>query len=173
MTTTQWANHLDADGEDWRAVLGFPDYCATGGGKIRGPSGKILKPMKMPAGHLYVLCNRGKNGQRKLFVHRAVLLAFVGPPKPGQEARHLDGHPSNNNLENLKWGTRDENVEDRRNHGRMPIPHESSFTKLVPKDIPTIRALEGQQSSRTVAHAFDTSHTTILKIWRGERWKGY
>jgi hypothetical protein len=48
-----------------------------------------------------------------------VLEAFTGPrPEPAYHARHLDGNPQNNALANLAWGTRQENWEDRRSHGR-------------------------------------------------------
>lgn len=49
-------------------------------------------------------------------VHRLVLLAFVGPCPEGMECRHLNGVRADCRLENLAWGTRDENVEDRRRH---------------------------------------------------------
>ena len=167
-TKIEWAE------ETWNAVPGFDDYFVTISGEIRGPSGKIMKQIPMASGHLYVLCNRGRGHQRKLFVHRAVLLAYVGPSPPGCETRHLDGNPTNNVLSNLRWGTRMENVQDRRQHGRMPIPHESSFTKLTPADIPEIfRLHKAGLSSRAIGGRFGTSHTTILKILRGNRWKGY
>jgi hypothetical protein len=50
-------------------------------------------------------------------VHCAVLEAFVGPCPPGKECRHLDGNGQNNKLQNLKWGTRLENVQDSIKHG--------------------------------------------------------
>ncbi len=158
----------------WKPVLGFEGYYASQGGRILGPSGRIMRSMKMSTGHLYVFCNRGRAGQRKLFIHRAVLLAFVGLPTLKQVARHLNGNPANNSLENLVWGTKLENTEDRRVHGTMPIPHEAKDTKLVPSDIPTIFLFHKEgKSSRRIGKWFNTSHTTIQKILRGERWKGY
>lgn len=50
-------------------------------------------------------------------VHRLVLLAFVGPPPPGMECCHNDGDASNNRLENLRWGTKSDNMHDRVRHG--------------------------------------------------------
>lgn len=60
-----------------------------------------------------------------------------------------------------------------RRHAANRIPHKSKFTKLKPEDIPIIRAFRDRESSRHVAAIFGTSHTTILKIWQGKRWKGY
>jgi hypothetical protein len=137
-------------------------------------SQRILRPIVAQDGHCYVFLYDGQGHSDKIWVHRAVLLTFVGEPESDQEGRHLDGNPGNNSLDNLCWGTRLENAADRRKHGRMPAPHESGFTKLKPGDIPRIRELQKKGfSSRQVGRIYGTSHTTILKVWRGERWKGY
>ena len=160
--------------EVWKPVRGFNGYYATQNGLVRGPSGKIMSTQTTPAGYIYVMCSLGYSNRRKLLVHRAVLLAFVGCPQPGHETRHLNGNPADNRLDNLVWGTPTENSEDRRRHGRMIIPHESPFTKLKPQDIPRIFQLhDSGLSSRAIGKIFSTSHATILKILRGESWKGY
>ncbi len=46
-------------------------------------------------------------------IHRSLLETFIGPCPEGMECRHLDGDPLNNNLGNLKWGTRYENMQDK------------------------------------------------------------
>lgn len=60
------------------------------------------------------------NSDRRVRVHTLVLEAFVGPPPPGMECRHIDGNPSNNCLTNLQWGTSSENKWDRVRHGNHP-----------------------------------------------------
>jgi hypothetical protein len=76
--------------EVWRPVPGWPCK-ASSLGRVLGPSGKVLKPYNSKSGHLHVLI-RG----RKLRVHHAILVAFVGPRPPGKECRHLDDDPANN-----------------------------------------------------------------------------
>lgn len=154
---------------EWTDIPGANRYRISNYGVIVGPSGKVLRPMKSESGHLYVFIDR-----KRRYVHRLVLETYCGDCPLGMECRHLDGNPSNNHISNLRWGTKRENVEDRERHGRMPIPHLSPFTKLKPKDIPIIYFLhlEGN-SSRAIGGLFRTSHTTIQKIIRGERWKGY
>jgi len=51
-----------------------------------------------------------KLGTRRVRVNVAVQLAFAGPP----EVRHLDGDRENNRPENLAWGSRTENEQDKR-----------------------------------------------------------
>lgn len=53
----------------------------------------------------------------KEYVHRLVALVFLGPPRDGDEVRHLDGKPSNNVVKNLAWGTHLENMQDMVRHG--------------------------------------------------------
>src|SRR5690606_21466536 len=50
-------------------------------------------------------------------VHRLVLMAFVGPPREGEECRHLNGIPHDNRPINLAWGSARENWNDKRLHG--------------------------------------------------------
>jgi len=159
----------------WMKIPGHPSYSVSFDGQIwSDKTSRPLKPITSSDNYQHVFLYDGHGHSIKMRVHHAVLLAFVGPPESNEECRHLDGNPSNNSLTNLEWGTRQQNTDDRRRHGTMPIPHESQFTKLLPSDIPQIRILRQRgYSSRAVGRMYGTSHTTILKIWRGERWKGY
>ena len=58
---------------------------------------------------------------RKLreYVHRLVLLAFVGPCPEGMECRHKNRKRDDNRLDNLEWGTPDDQVEDKIRHGSL------------------------------------------------------
>ena len=178
-TKIEWVRNQDGtQGETWNKewveIPGYSEYFVSIDGQIYSTkTKKIMKQMENESGHLYVYLYDGRGNNKKVFVHRALLRGFVGDPQENQECRHLDGNPKNNKLSNLSWGTRQQNIDDKRRHGRMPIPHESEFTKLSPTDIPTIRKLKGCKTSREVGKLFRTSHTTIQKIWRGERWKGY
>lgn len=51
-------------------------------------------------------------------VHILVLEAFVGPRPEGFVARHLNDDKTDNRVENLKWGTYLENLEDAVRNGR-------------------------------------------------------
>ena len=79
----------------------------------RSTKGRMLRPGRMSSGHVSVAL--GRNNSR--CVHELVLLAFVGPPPEGHECRHLNGNPADNRLENLRWGTRSENIRDAVSHG--------------------------------------------------------
>ena len=51
-------------------------------------------------------------GGRSLKVHQLVAAAFLGPCPPGMEVRHANGQKDDNRLENLSYGTHQENMQD-------------------------------------------------------------
>lgn len=95
--------------ETWRRVPGITGYLVSDAGRVmstRREQVRILRPGRLRKGYL------GVNLGRSYRVHRLVLEAFVGPCPEGQEARHLNGDPADNRLENLAWGTSSENKAD-------------------------------------------------------------
>jgi len=85
---------------------------------IKSVRGVMLQPGRMPAGHVSV--SLGRNNSQ--CVHKLVLLAFVGAAPSGCECLHDNGDPSDNHLENLRWGTRGENIRDAVRHGTWMTP---------------------------------------------------
>ncbi|MBU2527697.1 MAG: HNH endonuclease [Bacteroidetes bacterium] len=155
---------------EWCDIPNYFGYKVNIVGQIMGPSKKILKPMKNKSGHLYVLVPLPRR-PRKLFIHRAVLFAFIGEPNINQECRHLDGNPQNNNLNNLKWGTRIKQREDERIHGTRCIGEKSGSAKLNKHKVELIRKLYPFYVSRQLAAMFDVSHTTILACINRHHWR--
>lgn len=71
-----------------------------------------LKPTRDAKGRQYgyVQACLWREGARKFeFVHRLVLVTFVGPALPGWDGCHLNDDPKDNRLENLMWGPASEN----------------------------------------------------------------
>jgi hypothetical protein len=60
------------------------------------------------------LCVDGKS--IKNAVHTLLARAFTSEQGPGQVIRHLDGNRENNSLDNLRWGTVQENAADTVRH---------------------------------------------------------
>jgi len=109
-----------------RPIPGHPGYFVSDDGRVFSECGmgrakskygwprRELRPgIAKEPGYPFVVLS-GKKGR---FVHRLVLETFVGPRPHGMEARHLDGDRTNNRVENLRWGTRKENVADAIKHG--------------------------------------------------------
>lgn len=73
----------------------------------------MLRPAPGANGHMQVSLSRP---HKVVYVHRLVLIAFVGPPPDGMEVCHNDGDPTNNVLSNLRWDTRTGNMRDAVDH---------------------------------------------------------
>ena len=73
--------------------------------------GKVLSPIPVTGGHLYVpLCREGVVYRRGISF--LVLEAFVERRPEGKIALHWDDDPANNWVGNLRWGTHEENQYD-------------------------------------------------------------
>lgn len=70
------------------------------------------------SGYLSVCLTHDDGVRKNRYVHELVLCTFVGPrPSSKHEALHGDGCRANNWLYNLRWGTVQENADDRERHG--------------------------------------------------------
>lgn len=106
--------------------------------------------------------------KRKLRIHHAVLLAFGFTRPDGTECRHLDGDSGNNSLSNLRWGTRQENSDDKFLHGRVPCGEAKHDARLTVEQALAIK--HDTRSARAVGRDYGVSHTAVLRIRRGTRW---
>lgn len=72
---------------------------------------RFMKPADNGHGYRHVMLTN-KNGVVKHHrVHILVAKAFLPPPAPGAcDVCHTDDDPGNNDVSNLKWGTRAENL---------------------------------------------------------------
>ena len=117
--------------EEWKPIPGYEGYEVSNHGRVRSLdrtihrkdgrtrrlNGKLLKPAKNKGGYLTVgLWKDGK--EKKKLIHRLVLEAFIGERPEGMETLHADGAPSNNKVNNLRWGTSRDNKADMVRHGR-------------------------------------------------------
>jgi len=135
---------------------------------IRHLRGRILRPAAADSGHLSVVL--GRSGGTKQ-IHALVLSAFVGPCPKGSEGCHRDDVPSNNNLDNLRWGTRSENLLDAVRNGKKPIGEDHSGAKLKNSDIPVIRSLFNVMSFSAIGRKYGVKESTIRQIKNNRSWK--
>lgn len=76
-------------------------------------------------------------------VHRLVCEAFYGPaPEGATDVAHFDGCRTNNRVENLRWASRKENMQDAIQHGTTQRARgsQNSQAKLTEEDVRAIRA---------------------------------
>ena len=113
--------------EQWRPVLGYESsYEVSSLGRVRSLPRVIVRrngrpiPVKGGIRKLVRSANSlrvtlGKSDVR--LVHHLVLEAFVGPRPEGAIGLHWNDDPTDNRVENLRWGTYSDNNHDRVRNG--------------------------------------------------------
>lgn len=102
--------------EAWKDIEGFNGkYQVSNFGNVRSFSkwknGKLLKPGMTSTGYFYVnLVKDGRNSVTQKRVHRLVASAFIENARSFPEVNHKDGNKLNNNVDNLEWVSREENI---------------------------------------------------------------
>ncbi|CCQ82075.1 MULTISPECIES: NUMOD4 motif-containing HNH endonuclease [Bacillota] len=162
--------------EIWKDIPGYEGkYQASSEGRIRSLTrkvrgichftgrefqrtvqGRILKPGKYcKAGHVSVVLGHGTNG---IPVHQLIARTFLGECPLGNEVLHNNGHSKDNRVENLRYGTRSENILDVYNDG-------GRWRKLSIKDVYDIRFrfLCGYRGYE-IAELYGVSQTTVSNI---------
>lgn len=133
--------------------------------------GCVLQPAPSSSGHLTVVIHPDGTKQ----VHALVLEAFIGPCPDGHEGCHADDVPWNNRLENLRWGTRSDNLNDAVRNGGKAVGEEHQNAKLRESDIPTIRAEASSGPRGTIARLareHGVAESTIRQVRDGRSWNG-
>jgi hypothetical protein len=122
--------------------------------------------------YLYVDLRSGEK-RRSWRVHVLVMRAF-GPPKPGDgfEVRHLDGIRENNQIGNLAWGTRSDNMQDAVRHGTIKRGVRQENAKLDDDKVREIRRLLASGFTQSsLSSTFGVSGSVISEINTGKAWK--
>lgn len=163
------------------AFLGFAKYRVGSDGsiwscwKFRWGTGRWRKLKGNPGdarGHRTIILCEGKI-RKRFYIHRLVLLAFVGPCPEGMEACHNNGRPEDNRLSNLRWGTRSENHLDKRKHGTSAHGERNPQSKLPEQEVKKIVELfnNGSYRQSELAAMFKVCKQTINNIVHGKQWK--
>jgi hypothetical protein len=168
--------------EIWVDIEGYGGvYQVSNLGRVRSHCGpkwgtRSRKPRVLKPGHdgNYLAVNlMFGTGYRRMRIHRLVSAAFIGSCPPGQEVRHLDGNPSNNQASNLAYGTRLMNMQDAIEHGTIRRGEDKSQAKLTDAAVRKIRAIyaAGGRSHRSLAAEFGVTHALIQKVIDRRAWK--
>lgn len=109
----------------------------------------------------YSVCLTVDGVEHNKGVHAFLLECFVGLAPEGMLCRHLDGNSLNNSLENLCWGTQQENNEDQAKHGTYVTGRKGNSYKITGKteEIKAMRV--SGYKIREIADRFQVTHNTI------------
>ena len=87
--------------------------------------GKVLVPRHNSNTPYYYVCLCVDNKRKNYSIHRLVAEMFIPNPENKAEVNHIDGNPLNNNISNLEWVTRNENLK----HSYRVCNRQSTFTR--------------------------------------------
>ncbi|MDT2485744.1 MULTISPECIES: NUMOD4 domain-containing protein [Enterococcus] len=98
--------------EIWKDISGYEGlYQVSTFGRVKSiRKNLILSQSNGTCGYRMVNLYVDKKQSKKL-VHRLVAQTFIENPLEKEQVNHIDGNKNNNNLSNLEWSTRSENVK--------------------------------------------------------------
>lgn len=141
--------------ERWAPVAGFEGrFEVSDFGRVRGPSGRVLKLQLINSGYLMVhLTGAGSRARTVGLVHRLVAAAFL--PITGEVVNHLNANKLDNHVSNLEWTTYSGNVRHSQKLGRAKyfkhavrgVPVAGGEPLYFPSQIAAERAMCGRGSS--------------------------
>lgn len=115
--------------------------------------GKNLTPHLTMNGYFQIR-PRKNNIYKNLYIHRLVAQAFIPNPSQKLEVNHKDGNTQNNNVDNLEWVTRSENME---------YAYKTGLQKPSQKQKEIAKKMCIKTKSKQVAQ-YDTN-MNLIKIW--------
>jgi hypothetical protein len=163
---------------EWRPVVGYEDrYMVSESGivcRIPGapwcPTARVLQQFLSGTGGKRLAVRLWKNQQEERpFVHRLVAAAFIGPQPAGKpEVDHLDGDWRNNNVHNLEYVTRAENMRRAAALGLLPRGERHGSVKLTETAVSEIRAMTGPLGR--IAALYGISRAQACRIRTRRNW---
>lgn len=163
---------------EWRRIPGFSRYEVSCEGQVRRaerignwmPGG--CSQWKSTNGYFMVDIASDAGVQKSQLVSRLVASAFIRPPLKGEHVRHMDGVPTNNKLENLRYGTALENEADKIAHGTKmqgERHHKRKINDGTAREI--LRRIKAGQPVREIARQLIVSRYIVSDISRGKTWR--
>lgn len=94
-------------------IKDYPDYIIYSNGKIYSrKTRQLIKPNLCSTGYLMVSL-RNEAGVKSLYPHRLVAQAFIPNPDNLLEVDHKNCDRTNNDMSNLRWSDREDNMKNR------------------------------------------------------------
>ena len=162
--------------ETWKPVVGYGGrYEVSDLGMVRstgrfGTSGCMISPGERSGGYLQVGLHN-EEGRKFLYVHRIALESFAGVCPDGYEGSHVNGIPSDNRMENLRWESHLNNEARKLEHGTKMRGERHHSAKLTEIDVQFIRHwLRKKYQHWLIATRFGVRKSTISNISSGRSW---
>ena len=162
--------------ERWKRIWSAPDYWVSTKARVWSSiSESFIEGTPLRSGHIDISLR--VNGDREhRYLHRLVAEAFIPNPYSYPYVRHLNDDPSDNEVNNLAWGTQRDNMRDCITNGHFRYFSREDVEKANEKrrtPVVAIRLRDGctkyfssqQEASRTLG----INQSSINSVIRGRR----
>lgn len=168
--------------EEWRPIPGYEGYYeASNVGRIKSIT-HLKKNKQVHHGQMrrYYITNAGylcvdlygQQGHKKATVHSLIALTYLGNPPNSYEVNHRDGNKLNNNINNLEYVTRSQNVKHAISHKlfkpNIPKGSKHGMAKLTESQVRAIR--QSILPYHLLAIQYNISRSTIERVREHKGW---
>lgn len=91
---------------DFLPIPGFPGYVVDKIGCIYGPKQKAMAHQINPKTGYLSISTGSRKELKRLFIHRAVALAWIPNPNNYSTVDHINRNKQDNSVQNLRWADR-------------------------------------------------------------------
>lgn len=161
--------------EIWGCHPKYDKYLISNTGLIKSfYNGKLMKLSKNANGYNIINVTDLNNVRRSELIHRMVMQTFSNyvPFELGYEVNHMDGNKNNNNLSNLEWVTRAENLQHARDNKlfKSLIGEQNGNCKFTDAQMFEMREFKKLGFKvKDITKSYNISKSQITKLLRGER----
>lgn len=132
--------------------------------------GCILQPILNVDGYYIVILYKDEE-RWVIGIHHLLLMTFGSLPKPGELCRHLNDNRTDNRLENLAWGTHQDNADDARRNGRHKRGESHKNSKLTDEAVKEIiRRCRTGEVEGVVGKDYGVKANTVNDIMNNRTW---
>lgn len=124
--------------------------------------------------------NAGFYAPGKQRMGRLMLTLFKRPPKDDEVARHIDGDETTNHINNLEWGTRQDNVDDQIVYGSAKRGKRASNARLKDHEAQDIldkwhrtkhKWASMNEYAKQTGDTYGVTPTSVYNLLKGVTWK--